>query len=244
MPKIRILATEDDPIHEEKLRMTMDLLKYDLIDVIADPHQVIPVINATNPDILLMDIDLNSDISGIELSNKINELFDIPIVYLTSFQDTKTFIKAKKTHPAAYITKPYKTNELQRSIELAVFSKERNDAVSPIPNIVNYTNHLFIKDGSSLIKVLLSEIALIEAYDKYCYIHTANKKFMLKERLKNIAEHLPDHLFIQVHRSFIINMDAIDSIRLTQNKLSVGGKNIGIGKTYKQAFLSKINTLG
>ncbi len=244
MSKIRILATEDDPIHEEKLRMTMDLLNYDLIEVIADPHQVIPVIKAANPDILLMDIDLNSDISGIDLSNKINELFDIPIVFVTSFHDSKTFNKAKETQPAAYITKPYKTDELQRSIELAIFSKKRNDADYPSPKVVNYTNHLFIKDGSSLTKVMLTEIMLIEAYDKYCYIHTPHKKFMLKERLKNIAEHLPDQLFIQVHRSFIINLEAIDSIRLAQNKLTIGGKDIGIGKTYKQAFLSKINTLG
>ena len=59
MSKIRILATEDDPIHEAKLRMVMDSLKYDLIDVIVDPHQVIPIIRATNPDILLMDVDLD-----------------------------------------------------------------------------------------------------------------------------------------------------------------------------------------
>ena len=69
MSKIRILATEDDPIHEEKLRMVIDVLNYELIDVIADPHKIIPIIRATNPDVLLMDIELGSDISGIELMN-------------------------------------------------------------------------------------------------------------------------------------------------------------------------------
>lgn len=81
MSKIRILATEDDPIHEEKLRMVIDKLNYELIDVLTDPYQVISVIRATKPDVLLMDIDLNSDISGIDLVNKINELHDIPTVF-------------------------------------------------------------------------------------------------------------------------------------------------------------------
>ena len=126
MSKIRILATEDDPIHEEKLRMVIDKLNYELIDVLTDPYQVISVIRATKPDVLLMDIDLNSDISGIDLVNKINELHDIPTVFLTSFQDAKTFNKAKETLPAAYITKPYNAEELERSIELAVFSKQKD----------------------------------------------------------------------------------------------------------------------
>ena len=67
---------------------------------------------------------------------------------------------------------------------------------------------------------------------------------MIKERLKNIADQLPGHLFLQVHRSYIINLEAIDDIQLTQGKLSIGGKNIGIGKTYKQSLLSRISTLG
>jgi len=242
MSKIRILATEDDPIHEEKLRMVIDKLNYELIDVLTDPYQVISVIRATKPDVLLMDIDLNSDISGIDLVNKINELYDIPTVFLTSFQDAKTFNKAKETLPAAYITKPYNAEELERSIELAVFRKQKDWGA--LTSNSNSQNHLFIKDGHSLTKVLLSEISLIEAYDKYCYIHTQSKKFMLKERLKNIAEQLPKQLFVQVHRSYIINLEAIDNIQLIQNKLSIGEKKIGIGKTYKQALLSRINTLG
>ena len=241
MTKIRILATEDDPIHEEKLRMVMDVLNYDLIDVIDDPHQVITVIRATNPDVLLMDIDLNSDISGIELVYKINELFDIPTVFLTSFHDSETFNKAKETLPVAYITKPYTREDLQRSIELTVINKQKERRA--LTN-VNILKHLFIKDGLSLTKVMLSEIIMIEAYDKYCYIHTARKKLMIKERLKNIGNQLPDDLFIQVHRSYIVNLEAIEAIRLVQNKLSIGGKEIGIGKTYKQAFLSRISTLG
>lgn len=244
MSKIRILATEDDPIHEEKLRMVMDSLKYDLIDVIIDPHLVIPIIRATNPDVLLMDVDLNSDISGIDLVNEINEIYDIPIVFLTSFHDSETFSQAKETQPAAYITKPYKAEELERSIELAVFNKqkERKSIVSTKND--SSTMHLFVKDGISLTKVHLSAISYVEAYDKYCYIHTQHKKYMIKERLKNIADQLPSHLFLQVHRSYIINLEAIDDINLTQSKLSIGEKEIGIGKTYRHELISRINTLG
>jgi DNA-binding NtrC family response regulator len=132
MTKIKILATEDDAIHEEKLRMAIDLLNYTLIDVIVDPHKVMSVISATKPDVLLMDIDLGSDISGIDLSKKINGLFDIPIVYITSFVDKNTFNEAKKTQPTAYLSKPYKIDELERVIELAVLQKQSEYHSAPV----------------------------------------------------------------------------------------------------------------
>lgn len=245
MAKIRILATEDDPIHEAKLRMALEVLGYELIEVLSDPQQVLSLIKATKPDILLMDIDLGADISGIDLVKKINETHDIPSVFLTSFTDNETFQEAKKTNPLAYITKPYEIPELQRAIELAVYSK-KNKAVSfsGWKNDVVLRDHIFIKEGSSLTKVLISDIKLIEAYDKYCFIYTSAKKFMLKARLKNIITQLPADLFCQVHRSYVVNMTAIENIELQQNKLFVLGKELNISKTYKEDLFSRINSLG
>lgn len=244
MTKIRILATEDDVIHEEKLRMALDVLNYALIDVLSDPHKVIAMISATKPDVLLMDIDLGSDISGIDLVKSINELFDIPTVYITSFVEIEIFNQAKETRPVAYITKPYKIDELERAIELAVMQKQEQFHQSKDSIKKQLRDHLFIKDGPSLIKVLLSDIKYIEAYDKYCNIYTSEKKFIIKERLKSILQNLPDSSFCQVHRSYIINMDAIDSIRMDQNKILIGNKEIGISKSYKSVLLSRINALG
>lgn len=245
MTKIRILATEDDPIHEEKLRMAMDVLGYELIDVLNDPQKVLAVIAAAKPDLLLMDIDLGSDISGIDLVKKINERHDIPTVFLTSFTDNKTFQEAKDTEPVAYITKPYETTELQRAIELAVYHKQKNPEIfSGWKNDVVLQGNIFIKEGSSLTKISIVDTKLIEAYDKYCYIHTTEKRFMLKARLKNIITQLPHDLFCQVHRSYVVNLSAIDNIQMQQNKISILGKKIGIGKTYKQGLYSRINALG
>lgn len=244
MSKIRILAVEDDPIHQERLRMVVHALKYELIDVLHDPHEVVNMIVATRPDILLMDIDLSSDINGIELVGQINKSYDLPTVFLTSFRDSETFNQAKETHPIAYITKPYEVGDLQRAIELAVFNNRQDLSSLPqsAPAIVQ--NHIFVKDVNSLKKVRLSDIRFVEAYDKYCYIHTPDKKYMLKERLKNIATRLPRQRFIQIHRSFIINLEAIDDIQLHRNIVIIDHKEVGIGRSYRQAFLSSINTLG
>lgn len=245
MSKIRILAVEDDPIHEDKLRMVMDMLAYDLIDVLPDPSRLMPLISATKPDILLMDIDLSNNMSGIDLVKKINEIHDIPTVYLTSFTDDVTFNEAKKTLPAAYITKPYKAEELQRAVELAVLARQHDQFNSANQLYqINSRENFFIKNGNTLTKISISAISLIKAYDKYCYIFTPEEKFMLKGRLKNILSHLPASQFCQVHRSYVVNISAIESIDMKNNNILVMGKTIGIGKTYKQNLFTNVSLLG
>jgi DNA-binding LytR/AlgR family response regulator len=245
MAKIRVLATEDDPIHEAQLRKSLDVLGYELIDVLSNPEEVIPMVNATSPDILLMDIDLGAKVTGIDLVKKINLDHNIPTVYLSAFTDNETFQKAKKTIPSAYISKPYEIFALQSAIEMAVYhsSKEELGENSWDSNMV-LKKHVFIKDGQSLVKVAISDIMLLEAYDKYCYIHTAEKKFMLNARLKNIISQLPSSLFCQVHRSYVVNMLSIESVQPQNNKVIIAGKEVSISKSFKHDFLLRLNSLG
>ena len=243
--KIRVLATEDDAIHEEKLRMVMDTCGFELLDVVADPNDLVRVITATRPDVLLMDIDLGEGKSGIELVKEVNEMYDIPTVYLTSYIDSQTFQEAKKTLPSAYITKPYKAEDLIRAIELSVFNNQNNSITNAQKsNSLVQGNFLFLKDGNTLSKIEMDDIKLVEADDKYCYLFTPDKKYMLKERLKNILIKLKRHKYCQIHRKFIINLEAIETIDLKHNQVNIIGKSISIGKSYKQEFLSNINAMG
>ncbi|MFT6970991.1 MAG: DNA-binding LytR/AlgR family response regulator [Roseivirga sp.] len=241
--QIRVLAIEDEPLHEERLRMVLDKLGYHLIDVLPSAEGVIGKIEATHPDILLMDINLNSEMSGIDLLSKINEEYDIPSIFLTSFTDQDTFNAAKKVQPSAYLIKPYNQGELQRSIELAIFNKQKENTPS-LQSSVQKVKQLFVKEGNSLVKVACNSIQLVKAFDKYCYIYTAHKRYMVKERLKNIQSCLPDESFLQVHRSYIVNFEFIESFNEQMNAIVILGQEIAIGRKYKQDLLSRIRTIG
>ena len=242
MSKIRILATEDDTLHEEMLRITIEQLGYELIDVIYKPSLLFSKINAARPDVLLMDIDLGEEISGIDLVNEVNERYDIPVIYVTSFADNETFKEAKKTYPAAYIVKPYNEAELQRAIELAINNRQNNSgSAESLKNNFVFNNHIFIKEGKALVKFELDSIKLIEAYDKYCFIYTSDKKSMIRSKLKDFYLQLPLSLFCQVHRSYIVNINAIDKIVLENSKIYSAGKEIPISKSYKKDLFNRLN---
>ena len=241
MPRIRILATEDDALHEEMLRITIAKLGYELIDVVYRPSDLFLKLNATKPDLLLMDIDLGEDVSGIDLIKEVNERYDLPVIYVTSFAESDTFQEAKLTHPAAYVVKPYKEPELQRAIELAISNRQEgaSNFKGSVKNEIQ-NNYIYLKEEKALVKVELKSIQLVEAYDKYCFLYTADKKHMIRSRLKDIREQLPDSLFCQVHRSYIINTEAIEEIGLDDGKIHVAGKRISVSKTYKQDLYSRL----
>lgn len=74
-----------------------------------------------NPNIVLLDINLEDEVNGIEIAEYINEHHKIPFIYLTSYSDSDTFNKAK-TNPMAYITKPFKKSDIYTNIELALYN--------------------------------------------------------------------------------------------------------------------------
>lgn len=244
MAKIRILAAEDDALHADTLRISMDRLGFDLIDVVDTPEELLRQLKATQPDVLLMDIDLGAEETGIDLVKKINEFTDVPVIYVTSFKEESIFKQAKETLPEAYIIKPYNPEHLQQAIELAVFRRQKDmQQVKTRPVEASPLKAIFVKEGTVLVKLLLQDIALVEAYDKYCYVYTREKKHLLNSQLKNLAQHLPQEQFLQVHRSYLINLEAIDKIRPQQNLLEIAGKQVPVSKSFKAALYAQLTTL-
>jgi DNA-binding LytR/AlgR family response regulator len=244
MPKIRILALEDNELHADILRMTLDDLGYELIDIAGSSADIFRLLQATDPDLLLMDVDIGEEITGIDLVKKINDMVDIPVIYVTSLQEEHIFAKAKETLPDAYINKPYTAGQLQSAIELAFYRKQKQyNYISKSRNTDLAATSVFVKEGDSLVKVCLADVLLVEAYDKYCFIYTREKKYLLSVQLKSMADSLPSEQFMQVHRSYIINLEAIDKVKLNQNSLEIAGKSVPFSKTYKNLLFSRLKML-
>lgn len=244
MPRIRILALEDNALHADILRMTLDALGYELIAIADNSKDFIRLLEATDPDLLLMDVDIGEPFTGIDLVKKINENIDIPVIYVTSLKEEQVFKKAKETLPDAYINKPYQTPQLQAAIELAFYKRQKeSNYISKAQSKDTALKSVFVKEGETLVKVSLPDVLLVEAYDKYCFIYTREKKYLLSVQLKNMADALPSEQFLQVHRSYIINLDAIDKVRLNQNSLEIAGKQVPFSKTYKNTLFSRLKML-
>lgn len=135
-----ILIVEDEPLVARDLEETLANLGYDVLDAVDTGEDAIESVHRNEPDLVLMDIELNGELSGIDTAKKIRDTLRIPIIYLTAHQNDRILNQAKKTGPFAYLKKPYNSEELRSTIEVALekhrkVMSERKDLMRQIERI-------------------------------------------------------------------------------------------------------------
>ena len=141
--------------------------------------------------------------------------------------------------------KPFNELELLYAIEMAVEKfYNQNDVFSgDEEDTVISDEHLFIKKGKSLKKVLVSDIIYVEVEDKYCNVVTEKEKFVILMSLTKMIKFLNSSLFYQTHRRFIVNIEKIEEITLSDNLILLsGGHKVDISDNYRDV-IKDIKTL-
>lgn len=121
MDKINILIVEDSHIIAVDLKNNLMSQGYTISAVVSTGEEAIKKAEENNTDLVLMDIVLDGKMDGIEAARVIRSRFDVPIIYLTAYDDKEKIDRAKLTEASGYITKPVKYGELHRAIEMAVY---------------------------------------------------------------------------------------------------------------------------
>lgn len=122
---IKILIVEDETIVALDTRSTLKKLAYEVTDIVTNYEDTMRSILDDKPDIILMDIFLKNSINGIEISKEINEIYDIPIIFVSAYCDDDILSDAVKTEPSGYIVKPFNRDDLKTTLNLVVYKLEK-----------------------------------------------------------------------------------------------------------------------
>ncbi len=120
-----ILIVEDEPVVAKDLENTLDRLGFEVMDSVDTGKEAVDIAREKHPDLVLMDIKLNGELTGIDAAERIRENGRIPVIYLTAHQNERILNEAKKTGPFAYLKKPFNSEELRSTIEV-VLEKHRD----------------------------------------------------------------------------------------------------------------------
>jgi len=121
-----ILIVEDDRIIAKLIKVNLEKFGYKSLISVASGEKALEVIENRLPDLILMDIKLEGTLDGVTTANKINEKYDVPIIFLTAHSDKKTVDEAKFSQPYGYIVKPFNEKELQITIEMALYKHNQD----------------------------------------------------------------------------------------------------------------------
>ncbi len=129
----QILVVEDQRAVAGALQMRLRGLGYAVMAIAKDGLEAIEKATELHPDLILMDIKLGEGMDGIEAAHQIRLNLDIPVVYVSAYVDQKLLERARLTHPAGFINKPFTTKDLLTTIDLALFQRsERDLAAAPV----------------------------------------------------------------------------------------------------------------
>ena len=248
MAKTNVLVVEDESIVSKDIQHSLKKLGYNVIGAASTGEKALELALDLKPDVVLMDIMLKGDMTGIDVANKIREEIHIPVVYLTAYADEATLAKAKISEPYGYIIKPFKEIDIHTSIEMAIYKhakekevlKERDFLYSIVEN-KDSKDFIFVKSNSRLIKLKTSDIYYIEALKDYVVINALNSRYTIHSTMKDIEKKLPSEEFLRVHRSFIVAIDKIAAIEQPNLILENDKKVIPIGGSYKDELSKRIN---
>ena len=164
MNNTKILIIEDETIVALDIKRIVKSLGYEVTDTVTNFESAINSVEKNRPDIILSDINLNSDKNGIDIIETIQKKDFIPTIYITAYSDELTIQRAIKTNPMGYILKPFRKDDIKSALLLTIY-KLQNEK---------------IEKNSSFIK--LNDGYFYDLKNETLYYNTKPIKLSIKER--------------------------------------------------------------
>lgn len=238
MEKIRLLISENLQNLEVDLSNRLTEMGFEVIEVVSSNTDLLRVLETKRADLVLMDTMDN----GLEVASQIVSKYLCPVVFLSSDENWKNVSQIDASDAISLISKPASNTELYANIRLAyqVFNSIKQ---SPKKAAAPKSNYIFVRADYKLNKIRMTDIFYAEAKKDYVTIHTSDNVFTTHSTMKEVMSVLPANQFLRVHRSYIVNIDKIFSIKYPDIIIESKMKMIPIGGLYRKELFAKINVL-
>jgi len=234
------LIVEDNPSFALEMEMIIDELGHEVLGVVDNSGDALVEIMDKPPELIIMDIEIKGKMSGTEIAAKINHM-NIPIVFATSFTDEKHYQEAKQTDIFAYLIKPVRRFELERTIDLLMQNVQLRTGSSGIEPKDGF---LLLKKNETVHKIAINDILFIESDGNYCISQTINgEKFTNRIKLTDFEALIKDYSFKKSHRSYLVNVEHIDAINLFESVIHIGEHQIPLSRNAKADFVDNDKVL-
>ncbi|MDR1201310.1 MAG: LytTR family DNA-binding domain-containing protein [Tannerellaceae bacterium] len=224
--KIKCIITDDEPLARKGLRGYIEKIDFlALIGECEDALQLNTILKTQQVDLIFLDIEM-PEMTGLEL---LSNLINPPKVIIVSAYEQYA-LKGYEFDVVDYLLKPVSFDRFLKSANrihdlLQTEQKEKND-------------YIFVKSGKQLKKILFKDILFIESLENYVVIQMVSSKEVVYTTLKQLYESLPQTIFQQIHRSYIVNIDQINAI--DGNQLNVNSYKIPVARNFRDEVYNLI----
>lgn len=227
---LQCLIVEDEPLARNLLtEYVAKVPDLHLVEACANPLAALEILRRQHVDILFLDIQM-PEITGISFLKVLQKK---PYVILTTAY-SQYALEGYELDVVDYLLKPITFERFLKAVDKV------NQRIQASPKVViqNSTkpseDFVFVKDGTKLVRVNLSDILYVEGLKDYVTIHARGQKVITLQRLKSLEEQLPADRFIRIHHSYIVAIHAIDAVH--KGEVKIGNAILPISESYRKSF--------
>ena len=236
-PTARILIVEDEVIIAANLSLILTGAGHEVIGMLHQGEAVLPLVRQNEPDIVLLDINLQGEADGIAIGRRLRAETHCSLIYLTANSDDETFARARANAPEAFLTKPFNDLEVLRAVSLAA---ARRPTSPPAAAPYKLSDRLFVRHRERMTRLLLEDVLFVKADRNYCQLQSQRDSYVLTIPLKRFASRLPPN-FVRVHRSYLVNILHVTEV--DDHGIKVGNHPIPLSRNHRDDFLARIDTV-
>jgi DNA-binding LytR/AlgR family response regulator len=226
---ISCIIIDDEPIARKGLQSYADRIPFlQVKHVLPDALAAMKFLSTEAIDLMILDINM-PELTGLQLLKSLEQ--PPPTIMITAHPEHA--VESYELDVIDYIIKPVSFDRFLKAVNKAKeFIELKSKSVPATPD------YFFIKEGLRIEKINFQDILFIESLQNYSAIHTEAKKYMALLSLKLLEENLPASSFVKVHKSYIVNVQKINSIE--GDEVIIGSYRIPISRANKDAILNTI----
>ncbi len=226
------IIIDDEPLAREELQALLnEVSNIEIKAKFSSAIKALEFLQENDVDLIFLDIEMPL-LNGLEFAMQIPE--KTLIIFTTAY--AQYALKSYEFDAVDYLLKPIESNRLDKAVRKAMLYSE---LLLEQKNTIESNTHdfLFIKADRRFHKIYFKDVWFIEGLKDYVIIHTKNQKLITAMNLKSMHQKLPVESFLRVSKSYVVNLDYIDSF--DNHTLYVNEVEIPLGEVYKKDFFDK-----
>jgi DNA-binding LytR/AlgR family response regulator len=210
----------------------------ELVSLCESPLQARAELVKQKIDLMFLDIQM-PEITGIDFLKtlKIRPL----TIFVTAYPDYA--LQSYELDVIDYLLKPVSFERFYQAVNKAIdyisYRTNNNPVLQKDENDPYDKGYFYAKADYKIVRINFKDIIFIEGLKEYVQIYSENKKVITYISMQKMSEILPSKYFYRVHKSYIVNLQKIDTIQ--GNILTISGKQVPVSKSQKDEFLVRIN---
>lgn len=229
---LSVLIVEDDPSFGLELEMLVEEIGCKVVGLVDNAAGALELIFSVDIDLILMDVDIKGALNGIAIGKQIRHL-NIPVLFITGMSTEQHYEEALMANFIGYLVKPVNKYTLRTIIELAFdkLQQERHTSDHSSKKEFIGGNFLLMRRNKLYEKVSRQDIVLVEGASDYVKVWTTNgTSYLLRQTMRGMEEMLSNGDFYRVHRSYIINLKAIQTVDFVSGEVVILDRTIPMNR--------------